>query len=91
MTGVATDRLAASVEREVVRPGDPEYGAVSAVFNGMIDRRPAAIARCAGAGDVVTAVNYAREHALPLAVYAGSHGVTGHAVCDDGLVIDLGR
>jgi FAD/FMN-containing dehydrogenase len=89
MTGVTIDRLRESFEGEVVRPGDAEFDSLRAVFNGMIDRRPAAIARCAGAGDVVTAVNYAREQGLPLAVYGGGHGVTGHAVCDHGLVIDL--
>jgi len=89
MTGVAVDRLKVSFAGEVVRPDDAEYDALRAVFNGMIDRRPAAIARCAGVGDVVTAVNHARERGLPIAVYGGGHGVTGHAVCDDGLVVDL--
>jgi FAD/FMN-containing dehydrogenase len=89
MTGVKADRLKEGFAGEVVRPGDGEYDSLRAVFNGMIDRRPAAIARCTGVRDVVTAVNYARERGLPLAVYGGGHGVTGHAVCDDGLVIDL--
>ena len=89
MTGVKVDQLKEGFAGEVVRPGDDEYDALRAVFNGMIDRRPAAIARCTGVGDVVAAVNYARERRLPLAVYGGGHGVTGHAVCDDGLVIDL--
>jgi len=78
-----------SLAGDVVRPGDADYDSLRAVFNGMIDRRPAAIARCTGVGDVVSAVEYAGEHGLPLAVYGGGHGVTGHAVCDDGLVIDL--
>jgi FAD/FMN-containing dehydrogenase len=89
MTGVAIDRMKEGFAGEVVGEGEGEYDSLRAVFNAMIDRRPAAIARCAGVGDVVTAVNYARERDLPLAVYAGGHGVTGHAVCDHGLVIDL--
>jgi FAD/FMN-containing dehydrogenase len=59
------------------------------VFNGMIDRRPALIARCTSADDVVAAVDLAREEALPISVYGGGHGVTGAAVCDDGVVVDL--
>ena len=55
----------------------------------MIDRRPAMIARCAGVADVIAAVNHAREEGLALSVYAGGHSVTGHAVCDDGICIDL--
>ncbi|HTX12899.1 MAG TPA: FAD-binding oxidoreductase [Solirubrobacteraceae bacterium] len=89
MTGVAVDQLKEGFAGAVVRPGDGEYDSLRAVFNGMIDRLPAVIARCTGVGDVVTAVNYARERGLPLAVYGGGHGVTGHAVCDRGLVIDL--
>jgi len=55
----------------------------------MIDRRPALIARCSGVADVIEAVNFARDHALPVAVRGGGHNVAGLAVCDDGLMIDL--
>jgi FAD/FMN-containing dehydrogenase len=55
----------------------------------MIERRPAVIARCLDAADVAAAVNFGRDHGLPVAVYGGGHGVTGHAVCDGGIVVDL--
>ena len=69
---------------ELLHPGDPGYDDARAVFNGMIDRHPALIARCANADDVAAAVNLARGESLPLSVYGGGHGVTGAAVCDDG-------
>ena len=73
----------------LLHPGDEGYDDARAVFNGMIDRRPAVIARCTTAADVVAAVNFAREQGLPMSVYAGGHGVTGSAVCDDGVCVDL--
>lgn len=71
------------------RPNDDGYDNVRKVFNGMIDRRPALIVQCAGVADVIAAVNYAREANLLVAVRGGGHGVTGNAVCDHGVVIDL--
>ena len=65
-------------------PGDAGYDEARRVFNGMIDRYPALIARCTNHNDVVAAVTHAREEGVPLAVYGGGHAVTGHAVCDDG-------
>ena len=87
-----TDLAAALAERlagEVIAPDHPEYETARRVWNGMIDKRPAAIARCADADDVATAVRFAAEHGLPLAVRGGGHNVAGTAVVDDGLVIDL--
>src|SRR3954470_7985765 len=72
---------------EQLRDGDAMYDATRAVFNGMVDRRPALIARPIGTADVVAAVNHARAHGMAIAVHCGGHAVTGHAVCDGGLMI----
>jgi FAD/FMN-containing dehydrogenase len=79
----------ARLRGELLRPGDAGYDAARMVFNGMIDRRPALIARCAGASDVVQGVRFAREHGLPLSVRGGGHSVAGTAVCEGGLMLDL--
>jgi FAD/FMN-containing dehydrogenase len=73
----------------LLRPGAAGYDEARRVFNAMIDRKPALIARCACADDVVVAVNYARDHSIPVSVYGGGHAVTGSAVCDGGICIDL--
>lgn len=74
----------------VLMEGDhADYDHAREVFNGMIDRKPVLIARCASASDVVQAVNLARDRGLPLSVYGGGHGVTGSAICEGGVVIDL--
>ena len=83
--------LRASLRGELFQPHDEGYDAARKVYNGMIDRHPRLIVRCAGVADVMAAVKFARENKLTLSVRGGSHGVTGFAVCDDGLVIDLSR
>jgi FAD/FMN-containing dehydrogenase len=83
--------LRGNLRGALLRPGDPGYEEARGVWNGMIDRRPALIALCAGPADVIQAVGFAREHGLPLAVRGGGHNVAGNAVCDGGLVIDLSR
>jgi FAD/FMN-containing dehydrogenase len=83
------DGFKAGLRGSLLRPGDDGYDEARRLWNGMFDRRPALIARCAGAADVVSAVNFAREHRLPLAVRGGGHSFPGHSVCDGGLVIDL--
>ncbi|MGH2618932.1 MAG: FAD-binding oxidoreductase, partial [Thermomicrobiales bacterium] len=74
---------------EVLQPGEIGYDETRMIWNGMIDRRPALIVRCAGTADVVDAVTFAREHDLLLSVRGGGHNVAGNAVNDGGLVIDL--
>jgi len=81
--------LAAGFGGQLVQPGDPDYDRARAVFNGMIDRRPALVARCRGPADVVAAVRFARAQELLVAVRAGGHSVPGYGVCDGGIVIDV--
>lgn len=73
----------------ILSPGSEGYETARRVHNGMIDRRPALIARCVGAADVVDALAFAVEHDLEIAVRGGGHNVAGRAVCDDGMMIDL--
>jgi FAD/FMN-containing dehydrogenase len=83
------EELRRSLAGTVVGPADAEYDVVRRCFNALIDRQPAVIARCVGAGDVALAFDFARAHELPLAVRGGGHNPAGHCVCDGGLVIDL--
>ena len=83
------DEIKASLRGQLLLPADDGYESARKIHNGMIDRRPAMIARCAGASDVIAAVNFARENRLPIAVRGGGHGVPGFAVCDAGMMIDL--
>jgi len=86
----AIDALRAALRGGLVTPGESGY-TDKPIFNAMHQRRPAMIARCAGTADVVTAVTFARQHRLLVAVRGGGHSVAGHSSCDDGLVIDLTR
>jgi FAD/FMN-containing dehydrogenase len=79
----------AQLRGSLIRPGDPNYDEARKVFNAMISKRPRLIARCADVADVITSVNFAREHSLLLAVRGGGHNGGGLGLCDDGLVIDL--
>jgi FAD/FMN-containing dehydrogenase len=79
------------VRGTVLQPGDAGYDEARAIWNGLIDRRPALIVQCTGAADVVDCVNFAREQGLVLSIKAGGHNVAGNAVNDGGLVIDLSQ
>jgi hypothetical protein len=85
----AVREFAAGLRGEIVRPEEDGYDAARAVFNGMIDKRPALIVRCAGTSDVIRGVDFAHAHDLLLAVRSGGHNVAGKAVCDGSLMLDL--
>lgn len=87
----AVQDLVARLRGDVIQPGDASYEQARRVYNGMIDKQPALIARCVDVADVISAVNFAREHQLPLAVRGGGHSGPGLGTCDDGMVIDLAR
>jgi FAD binding domain len=78
-----------SVRGPLLRPGDAGYDAARKIYNGMIDRYPALIVRCAGVADVLAAVHFARDHDLLVAVRGGGHSAPGFSMCDGGLVVDL--
>jgi FAD/FMN-containing dehydrogenase len=88
-TVAATDLDAAAFRGQVLGPADPEYDLHRKIWNGSFDRRPAAIVRCAGVADVITAVRFGRESELPVAVRSGGHSFPGFSVADDALMIDL--
>src|SRR4030095_13943604 len=81
--------LRSAVRGQVLRPGDDGHEAARRIFNAMIDRRPALIVRCAEAGAVSARGGFARAHALDVSVKGGGHNVSGKAVCEGGLMIDL--
>ena len=85
----AIDGFGEGLHGELLRPGDPNYDETRAIWNGMIDRRPALIARAMGVSDVIAAVNFAREQDMVLAIRGAGHNIAGNAVCDDGLMLDL--
>src|ERR1700674_4262914 len=83
------EALKASLRGELIQPGDEGYEAARKVYNAMIDKRPALIARCADVADVIAAVNFGRENGLLVSIRGGGHNAGGLGICDDGLVIDL--
>src|SRR5215217_4824636 len=91
LKNVAVEEFKGGLRGELLRPGDDGYESARTVWNAMIDHRPALIAHCAGAADVIHSVIFARANKLLVAVRGGGHDVAGNAVCDGGLVIDLSR
>jgi FAD/FMN-containing dehydrogenase len=85
----AVEAFAGALGGQLLRPGEDGYDRARVVWNGMIDRRPALIARCAGVADVITAVRFARTHRLLVSIKGGGHNITGNAVAEGGLMIDL--
>ena len=90
--GVSGDALAAlqaGLRGELLRPGSPGYDAARRIWNGMVDKRPGVIVRCAGVSDALLGVRFARETGAPIAVRGGGHNVAGNALCDGGVVLDM--
>jgi FAD/FMN-containing dehydrogenase len=85
------ESLRTQLRGELITSESSEYDAARRLWNGMLDKRPAGIARCNGVADVVACVRHAAEHNVLLAIRGGGHNVAGLAMCDDGLVIDLSR
>jgi FAD/FMN-containing dehydrogenase len=89
VTDISVRELSSRFNGEVASPGDARYDDARAVWNAMVDKRPGVIARPLDAAGVAAAVDFAREHGLPVAVRCGGHSVAGKSACDDGLLIDL--
>ena len=79
------------IDGEVLTPASGGYDEARAVWNAMIDRKPVLIARCRNSRDVANTLLYARQHDYPVSIKGGGHNVAGHAVCDEGIMIDLGH
>lgn len=89
LDGATVEAFRSGLRGAVLQAGDAGYDAARALWNGMIDRRPALIARCAGAADVIRSVDFARARDLLVSVRGGGHNVAGNAACEAGLMIDL--
>ena len=85
----ALRELGDALQGPVLLADHAEYDGARQIWNGMHDKRPALIARCAGVSDVLNAVNFARDHDLLTAVRGGGHSFPGNSVCEGGLVLDL--
>ncbi|MFX0181918.1 MAG: FAD-binding oxidoreductase [Candidatus Hodarchaeota archaeon] len=87
----ALENLKELIQGDVLLPSDNDYDKARKIWNGMIDKCPALIVQCSGPADVIDAVKFAREHDLLVSVRGGGHNVSGNALCDDGMVIDLSQ
>jgi FAD/FMN-containing dehydrogenase len=85
----AIDRFEETFRGRLIQPREADYDEARAVWNGMIDRRPAFVARCTGSADVIACIDFARTNDMPITVRGGGHGVAGRSICDDGVLIDL--
>jgi len=85
----AIDELRGKLKGPLLQERDPDYDACRAVWNARFDRRPALIARCTGVADVIQAVSFARSRTLPISVRSGGHHITGDAVGDGGVMLDM--
>jgi len=83
------EEFKANLRGQLILPGDEDYNEACKIYNAMIERRPGLIARCADVGDVMAAVNFARENDVLVAIRGGGHNGPGLGTCDDGLVIDM--
>src|SRR5687768_13247473 len=89
MTSLPPAALETAMRCTITAPGDPDYDDRGQLYNALIDRHPARLARCVDAADVIAAVGHARSEGMPLAVRGGGHNGAGLGSVDDGLVIDL--
>src|SRR4249919_303917 len=83
------EALQATMRGQLLSAAEPGYDEVRKVFNGMIDRHPAVIARCAGVSDVMRALEFGVDKSLPISIRCGGHSVPGFSVCEGGIVLDL--
>lgn len=91
MPSVSLDQLRGQFRGQIIQPADADYDSARKVYNGMIDKRPRIIAKCADVGDVIYAVNFGRDNGLLTAIRGGGHNGGGLGICDDGLAIDLSQ
>jgi FAD/FMN-containing dehydrogenase len=91
ITDASIGQLKEKIQGDILLPGDNVYEEARAIWNGMIDRRPALIVCCENTNDVIKCVHFANQNSLPISVKGGGHGVAGKAVCDNGLMIDFSR
>jgi FAD/FMN-containing dehydrogenase len=89
LTDTTVAAFKSALRGELLAPNDAGYDAARKVFNGMIQKRPRLIAKCADVADVITAVNFGRDNTVPVSIRCGGHNAAGSGICDDGLVIDL--
>ena len=89
LSAKSVDSLNSALSGNLLRSGDERYDEFRAIWNGMIDKKPALIVRCKDSKDVINAVNFARDNDLLISVRSGGHHVSGKSLCDGGMVIDL--